>query len=58
MLEAKQFQENIQLSIHISMGVAYYPQHGISYDLLYKAAGKALYDAKRYGKNRISIYCN
>lgn len=45
-------------TIHIptSIGIAAYPTDGISYDLLYVAADKAMYEAKRAGKNTYRFY--
>ncbi len=43
-------------SISGSVGIAFYPNSGSSYDDLYKAADKALYQAKLAGKNRYVIY--
>ncbi|WP_163099943.1 sensor domain-containing diguanylate cyclase [Peribacillus alkalitolerans] len=43
---------NKQIFITFSSGVAYYPLHGNSVDSLKKAADKALYVAKKQGKNQ------
>jgi diguanylate cyclase (GGDEF)-like protein len=42
--------------ITISAGLACFPQHGYSHYHLTNAADKALYRAKRDGKNRIVIH--
>jgi diguanylate cyclase (GGDEF)-like protein len=42
-------------TITISMGVATYPQHGITRDALIKAADEASYQAKQTGKNRVVL---
>ena len=39
-----------------SIGVAFAPEHGISYNNLFQHADQALYEAKKLGKNRFSIY--
>lgn len=39
-----------------SIGIAFAPIHGISYDHLFQLADHALYDAKKLGKNRYAIY--
>ena len=44
------------LSATISMGIALYPEHGTTRDELLRAADQALYDAKRAGRNRVSVY--
>ncbi|QMT59762.1 diguanylate cyclase [Legionella sp. PC997] len=43
-------------SITISLGVSSYPQHGSSMHELIEAADKALYVAKKQGKNRTIIF--
>ncbi len=39
----------------VSLGIALYPQHGETVDELLEAADRALYRAKRLGKNRYAI---
>jgi len=39
-----------------SIGIAIYPEHGISSTMLIENADKALYEAKRMGGNRFRIY--
>jgi diguanylate cyclase (GGDEF)-like protein len=41
--------------ITVSIGIAAFPQHGVTPDGLVKAADDALYEAKKTGKNRIVI---
>ncbi len=48
--------ENKDYSISGSVGIAFYPKSADTYDELYKAADKALYQAKLSGKNRYIIY--
>lgn len=43
-------------SIHASVGIAFYPQHGKNYEQLYQKADEALYQSKNSGKNKITIY--
>jgi diguanylate cyclase (GGDEF)-like protein len=49
--------ENIPaLYTTISLGLATYPQHGMTGELLIKHADDALYISKRNGKNRLTVY--
>jgi len=41
--------------VTISLGVAAYPQHGMTRDILIKSADKASYQAKEAGKNRVIV---
>jgi diguanylate cyclase (GGDEF)-like protein len=41
--------------VTVSVGVAAFPDHGVSGDALVAAADKALYVAKRRGKNRVEV---
>ncbi|WP_156948246.1 GGDEF domain-containing protein [Marinobacterium jannaschii] len=45
-----------EVSIGVSIGIAIYPEHGISSTILLENADKALYEAKRMGGNRYRIY--
>lgn len=45
-----------EINLTVSLGVSYYPDHGISVDKLIKHADIALYDAKLNGKNRFTVY--
>ncbi|HTW71694.1 MAG TPA: EAL domain-containing protein [Acetobacteraceae bacterium] len=44
------------VTIGVSIGVAVYPQHGESPDLLLRSADQALYCAKKAGRNTYHIY--
>ncbi|MHC1772930.1 MAG: diguanylate cyclase [Flexilinea sp.] len=46
------------VSVSCSVGLAFYPQDGKSFQELYQKADKALYYAKRHGKNRYAVYNN
>ncbi len=48
--------ENKDYKISGSIGVSLYPQHGNTYEALYKSADKALYSSKMAGKDRYTIY--
>jgi diguanylate cyclase (GGDEF)-like protein len=46
---------NQSLQIGLSIGVAYWPEHGTDFATLYKAADRALYRAKEGGRGRLEI---
>ena len=46
--------EGFQISI--SMGVALWPRHALTYEALFHCADQALYASKRSGKNKYSFY--
>jgi len=46
----------INLNITVSMGISWFPAHGTTKENLLRTADKALYEAKRAGRNRISVY--
>jgi diguanylate cyclase (GGDEF)-like protein len=43
-------------SVSMSVGVAEYPHHGRSVDALIKAADRALYAAKKAGRDCIEVF--
>ena len=45
-----------KVSISVSIGIAMYPAHGDSGEVLLQKADQALYEAKRMGKNRVFVY--
>lgn len=47
-----------KIAMTISIGIALYPQHGKDIDTLLKKADKAMYAAKKKGRNRVVIYEN
>lgn len=49
-------QNNISAQVTCSIGIALYPTHGTSFETLCQKADIALYDAKKKGKNRCSLY--
>ncbi len=59
----ERFQEQVRAAfqeiggVSISIGIALYPEHGKTFDALYRAADKALYDVKREGKGIYKFYC-
>jgi len=48
--------EKLDSKITCSIGVAKFPQHGVTYDDLFMAADKALFQAKRMGKAHLVMY--
>jgi diguanylate cyclase (GGDEF)-like protein/PAS domain S-box-containing protein len=50
--------DGVDLFSTISMGVAFYPQHGNDMNKIIKAADAALYEAKQTGRNCVHIWKN
>lgn len=50
-----EYHGQILTGVTISLGVSYFPQHGSNGDQLLEAADKALYRAKRGGRNRVVV---
>ncbi len=48
--------KNKKVSISVSIGIAAFPGHGSSGEVLLQKADQALYQAKQKGKNRIVVY--
>jgi len=42
--------------ITVSLGIAVFPEHGQSFEELLLASDKALYESKRTGRNRATLY--
>ncbi|MEG0874500.1 MAG: diguanylate cyclase [Clostridiales bacterium] len=56
--EIRGLNENYEVRISCSIGIAIAPQNGISFSILYDNADKALYNSKRLGKNQFTIFNN
>jgi diguanylate cyclase (GGDEF)-like protein len=50
-----QFEGQTLEAVTLSLGVAVFPVHGLTYDELLKAADAALYRAKRNGRDRVDV---
>ena len=48
--------EDKQIPFSISMGIAFYPEHGLSYQELFAHADRALYESKANGRDQFHIY--
>lgn len=50
--------ENQEKSVKVScsIGIAFFPQHGKTFEEMYSCADKALYHAKMYGKNNYAVF--
>lgn len=44
-----------ELSVTVSIGVAYFPEHGLEPKDIFEAADRALYRAKANGRNRVEV---
>jgi diguanylate cyclase (GGDEF)-like protein len=48
--------EGVEFGVTISVGIAFYPQHGGDMNEIIKAADAALYEAKQSGRNRVIVW--
>jgi diguanylate cyclase (GGDEF)-like protein len=53
---AKQTEERLGITITVSVGVASYPEDGVSLKSILEKADQALYQAKQTGRNRVCMY--
>tara|TARA_B100001059_G_C17832481_1_gene585631 strand:- start:489 stop:2570 length:2082 start_codon:yes stop_codon:yes gene_type:complete len=56
LLNIKKHFQDIVIDLSASVGIAFYPIHGISYTELLSSADKAMYQAKNTGRNNYIIY--
>ncbi|WP_435548802.1 diguanylate cyclase domain-containing protein [Desulfobacterium sp. N47] len=42
-------------TITISLGISVFPEHGLTKDVVMKAAGNALYSVKKSGRDRVVV---
>lgn len=50
------YDGSLRHTMHGSLGVALYPEHGSTYEELYHHADLALYSSKHKGKNQVTMY--
>jgi diguanylate cyclase (GGDEF)-like protein len=48
--------DNIEVGVSASIGIAFYPQDGVTAAELIRSADKAMYRVKRDGKNSFGLY--
>jgi diguanylate cyclase (GGDEF)-like protein len=53
---ATQTEERLGIAVTVSVGVASYPEDGVSLDSILEKADQALYQAKQGGRNRVCRY--
>jgi len=49
------FEDNIELKITTSIGVAAFPEHGMDKETLIRMSDEMMYSSKRGGKNRVTL---
>ncbi len=54
--EMAALSKRIGIPVSLSIGIAMYPRDGNTFEKLYKAADKALYQVKKNGKNAVALY--
>ena len=54
-IAAPYFIKDREIIVTTSMGISFFPEHSVSVDALVSLADKALYEAKRQGKNRYHL---
>lgn len=55
-LAAMNQEQAARTPLSVSVGIALYPDHGLTFGELYQHADTALYEAKRQGKNCAAVY--
>ena len=51
-----QVKEKVLPQITVSLGIAVYPDHGGTLEEMLHASDRALYESKRAGRNRTTLY--
>lgn len=55
-LKIQFIEKGKKVTVFSSIGIAFFPEHGIEFNELYRNADTAQYQSKNNGKNRIKIY--
>lgn len=55
-LKIQFIEKGKKVTVLSSIGIAFFPEHGIEFDELYRNADTAQYQSKNNGKNRIKVY--
>ena len=56
LLREDYFDDKAVISVSASIGIAFYPENGTTYEELFKSADSALYEVKKNGKNGFNFF--